>query len=425
MTVSSDCPLAVTLAQHLRDRREELVERWLERISARVTLDRDTIFPTREILDHVPLLIDGIADYLEDPAEEITADIPVVGKAMELGEMRHAQGFDPYEILKEYEILGGVLFDFLIRVADGINEPCTRGELLVCGHRVFRSVVVIQQFTMTHFLRLADERVRDREERLRGFNRAVSHELKNQIGAASGASAMLAEESVVTDPEMVKKFRSIVMENLSAMDKTLRQMTELSRLDRDDPETTNVLLPQAAAEVKRQLREFAEARGVRVELAEDLPEIDVPAAAVELALTNYISNAVKYRDSAEAEPWVRVEGRIEEAEEGGRELLVFVTDNGLGVPEAARSKLFRRFFRAHEETVTEEDGSGLGLSLVREHVEALGGRTWADFPPKGSSFALAIPCPADATRAVSDGGNGRAASDGTSSVPPRSNTPRV
>ncbi|NUR36358.1 MAG: hypothetical protein HOQ30_20380 [Gemmatimonadaceae bacterium] len=52
------------------------------------------MFPTEELLDHVPLLIDGIADYLEDPAAEVSADTPVIGKARELGALRHAQGFD-------------------------------------------------------------------------------------------------------------------------------------------------------------------------------------------------------------------------------------------------------------------------------------------------------------------------------------------
>jgi signal transduction histidine kinase len=68
-----------------------------------------------------------------------------------------------------------------------------------------------------------------------------------------------------------------------------------------------------------------------------------------------------------------------------------VIDNGLGVPAESREQLFRRFFRAHEQTVTEEDGTGLGLSLVRENIIALGGRTWAECPVKGSIFGLSIP----------------------------------
>jgi signal transduction histidine kinase len=389
--MTSDCPLAVALAVRLRAEHATLVERWLDRIAARVTIGRNQIFPTEDILDHVPLLIDAIADYLEDPVEEITADIPVVAKAMELGALRHDQGFEAYEILKEYEILGGVLFDFLIHTADEIQEPCTRGELLVCGHRVFRAVAVIQQYTTSHFLRLADQLVKEREERLERFNRAVSHELKNRMGAAAGAAAVLREDAIAGDPEAMSKFLSIIITNIELMNETLEGLIEISRVGESNERTSNVLLPEAAAEVKRQLREFAEARGVAIELDDDLPAVDAPAAVIELALSNYISNAVKYRDPDESVAWVRVEGSILEGKDGDRELQVIVTDNGLGVPESGRERLFQRFYRAHEETVTGEEGSGLGLSLVRETIESLGGRTWAEFPDRGSRFGFVIP----------------------------------
>src|SRR5918997_1727082 len=110
--LDEECPLAGVLAQHLRRSKRELTTKWLERITARVSLDPNRVFPTDELLDHVPLLIDGVADYVENPAAELGIDMPVVAKAMELGALRHKQGFDAYEILKEYEFLGGILFTF-------------------------------------------------------------------------------------------------------------------------------------------------------------------------------------------------------------------------------------------------------------------------------------------------------------------------
>lgn len=169
----------------------------------RLTVDPNRVFPTDELLDHVPLLIEGIADYLENLVDYITADIPVVAKAMELGQLRHTQGFDAYEILKEYELLGGILFHCLVDAVGQIEEPCSRIELLTCTHRLFRAIAVIQQVTTTHFLRLNYERVREREERLCGFNRMVSHQMKNRIGAVCGANAMLQEEWIGGDPKLV------------------------------------------------------------------------------------------------------------------------------------------------------------------------------------------------------------------------------
>src|SRR6516164_9790149 len=85
--------LAPVLAARLRESRADLAKRWLERIAARVTLPPNRLFPTSELLDHVPLLIEQIADYLENPNDEVDLT-PVLAEAIELGELRHRQGFD-------------------------------------------------------------------------------------------------------------------------------------------------------------------------------------------------------------------------------------------------------------------------------------------------------------------------------------------
>jgi signal transduction histidine kinase len=398
MPSSADCPLAGVLAKSLVDEREALTRRWLERIAARVSIDANRVFPTDQLLDHVPILIDGIAAYLENPAEEIVADIPVIAKARELGELRYAQGFDAYEILKEYELLGSVLFSYLSRTVDRIDEPCSKSELLTCGQRLFRAVALIQQVTTTHFLSMANERVREREERLRGFNRMVSHELKNRVGAIKGAHGLLEEPWLEADKR--DRFIHMIGENVEGIEAILANLLVLSRLETRVDQQHHVRLPEAAAEVVRQLREMARASAVIVKTGE-LPDVEINAAAVELCLTNYVSNAIKYTDPEKVTRWVEIRGRLEErGDERGISLIIEVRDNGLGVPDEAREKLFERFYRAHG-TVTGVEGTGLGLSIVRETVEAIGGRAWVEPPSAGQPtvFAFAVPCRRSAERA--------------------------
>jgi signal transduction histidine kinase len=332
----------------------------------------------------------GIADYLEDPSKEVTAEVPVVAKAMELGELRHAQGFDAYEIQKEYEIFGSILFSFLSRTVDTIEEPCSRSELLVCAHRLFRAVAVIQQATTMQYLQRAGERVRERESRLRAFNRAITHEFKNQLHAALGASELIALDGVPTTD--VHRLAGVVTRNMHEMRARLDALLELTRLDEDARRQRHVVLPQAAAEAARQLREAAAARGVEVRLDPAMPRVEVHAAAVELCLSNYLSNAIKYADPAKTSRWVEVTGRLREYAGGGYDLVVEVRDNGLGVPPAVRGALFGRFVRVHENTHSTVEGTGLGLSIVRDTVESIGGRAWAEFPGEGSVFAFSLPC---------------------------------
>jgi signal transduction histidine kinase len=388
----AECPLAPALAARMRSARESLVERWLERIAARVALDPMKIFPSDDLIDHIPLLINGIAAYVEDPAEEVTAEMPVVAKALELGSLRHSQGFDLHQVLREYEVLGGILHFFIESVIDSIDEPCSRRELVSCIHRLFRAVSLIQQATANEYMRLEQERVSQREQRLRGFNRALSHEIRNRIGSVRNAVAMLNEDFILTDERMRAKFSDIARNNTSEIVSIVDNLVELSRADGDSRRNRHVLLGDTAAEVKRRLRDYAAARRVEVRLG-DMPNVEIPAAHIELALSNYVSNAIKYHDPEKMERWVEIRGRTD-----GDQLIVEVLDNGIGIAPENRDGLFQRFFRAGEGDDSVE-GTGLGLSIVKEAVEGLGGRAWAEFPPDGpTKFVFAVPCRRTADR---------------------------
>ncbi len=392
-TTTREAPsrLATILASELRKARTDVVSRWLDRIVARVTIDENHVFPTDELLNHVPLLVDGIAHYVEADGLDLEGHGPVEAKAMELGALRHAQGFDAYQILKEHEILSGILFTFLGDALARVKPTdYSSADVAHVWRRVSEATDEIRQATMTHFLRVSAEQVRQREERLRRFNRMVSHELKNRVGAIRGASTLLAEPWL--EPDQRERFLRIIAQNGEGLQRVLENLTALSRLEGEARRQRNVLLPQAAAEVVRQLRDAAKLGHVEVMIDDDIPAVEVDAAAVELCLANYVSNAIKYADPKKPMRTVLVSGEliVPTAARAG-ELIVRVRDNGLGVPVASRERLFEQFFRAHDATVTAE-GTGLGLNIVQETVASLGGRTWAEFPDEGGSmFAFSLP----------------------------------
>jgi signal transduction histidine kinase len=390
--------------------------RWLDRILARASLEPNRVFPTEELVDHVPLLLDGIAAYVEDPATAVQADMAAVDKARELGALRHAQGFDAFEILKEFDLLGNILLTFLARVADTSPEPCSRGELVACAQRVFQAIHVLEEATTTHFLQLLSAKVAEREERLRAFDRTLTHEFRNRIGAALGAAEILVlpELADATRDELV----AVIARNVKSMKTVLEGLEELTRIESDQRQHRHVYLPQAAREAARQLRDMARANRVEVRISPDIPAVEVNAAAVELCLTNLVANAIKYADQSGPARWVEVRAQAvarttartcsADAGEVAPEVLIEVADNGMGVPETERERLFERYFRAGNAEASGAPGTGLGLSIVQETVAALGGRAWAEFPEAGSIFAFSLPCrrswdrPATSARPQSD-----------------------
>ena len=390
MNTTTDCPLAVTIAAQLREQRDTLTGRWLLRIADRVALTPNRIFPTDDLIDHVPLLILGIADYVEDPTHPVLADTPVIAKAMELGALRHAQGFDEHQLLKEYEILGGILFQFLADAADTVEAECTRAELVNCARRLFQAIAVIQQATTTQFLMLARAQIAEREERLRTFNRALTHELRNRIGAVLGASQIM--EMVDINMEERQRLNDVVLRNVESMRGVLDNLLVLTGVQLDARQQRHVHLPEAAQEAARQVRAAARARSVTIRLDPELPAVEVSAAAVELCLTNLLANAIKYSDGRTNDRWVEVTAHVERRDGAPDHVVVQVADNGIGVPPDARERLFQRFFRAHEHAMPDIEGTGLGLSIVRDTVRTLGGTAWAEFPGQGSVFAFSLPC---------------------------------
>jgi PAS domain S-box-containing protein len=118
------------------------------------------------------------------------------------------------------------------------------------------------------------------------------------------------------------------------------------------------------------------------------------AQLLKQVLQNLVSNAVKYTPPG---------GRIQVAiDHDGAEVRCAVTDTGIGVPEAARARLFEKFFRAENVSAVETEGTGLGLYIVRLIVERAHGRIW--FEPAeggGSRFLVALPLAASPEAAPS------------------------
>jgi signal transduction histidine kinase len=383
--------LAPIIADRLRESRALITGRWLAQIAARVNVEPQMIFPTDDLLDHMPLLVDGIAGFLDNPTDTIPADAQIVHHARELGGLRYQQGFSEYEILKEFELLGGILFSFTMRVVGERASDAAPQEAIACASRIFKAVALLQQATTTRFLELAKDRISEREGRLRAFHRALTHEMRNRIGATLGAGQLLQDLDV--GPEERARLTGVVVRNADSMRLVLENLLELSRLDTETRQQRHVPLGSAIREAVRQLRDMAATNYVEVRVPPHIPLVEVNAAAVELCLANLLSNGIKYADEAQPNRWVLVSADAVADPSGAPiEVVVTVEDNGIGIPAHAHEHLFQRFFRAHDATHPSVEGTGLGLSLVREVVETIGGRVWIEQTAVGTRISFAVPC---------------------------------
>src|SRR5690606_7239084 len=120
----------------------------------------------------------------------------------------------------------------------------------------------------------------EREERLQAFHRALTHEIRNRVSATLGAGELLLLEAL--DETKRTQLAGVVVRNARGMREVLDNLLELTRVT--SRQQRNVALRHAAGEAVRQLRDAAACRGVTIRIADDLPTVEVNAAAVELCL---------------------------------------------------------------------------------------------------------------------------------------------
>src|SRR4029450_6616809 len=110
------------------------------RLKELLTVELNDVFPSDQLLDHIPVLITEIAAYLRAPAEqEIAANAAVIDKARELGMLRHAQQASVHQLLREYETLGEILESFVTEETERLGLRPTAAECFGVVRRLRRS----------------------------------------------------------------------------------------------------------------------------------------------------------------------------------------------------------------------------------------------------------------------------------------------
>ena len=224
-------------------------------------------------------------------------------------------------------------------------------------------------------------------EKLRSMDRlkntllhTLSHDLQNPLTAIHGAASTLER----LDSQLSTDERRSLLKSLTDRTQHLRtlltDLLDLERLDRGivEPRRSPVDLP---AMIRRLVVSSEALTGRTVEIDTEPVTIAVDQAKVERMVENLLANAARH--TVDARVWIRVA-----AQDGGA--LISVDDEGAGVPDDLKEKIFVPFSRGPE--AADIPGSGIGLSLVAGFAELHGGRAWVeDRSGQGASFRVFLP----------------------------------
>jgi two-component system sensor histidine kinase GlrK len=230
------------------------------------------------------------------------------------------------------------------------------------------------------------QRLQALEEQKLRFLRHVSHELKTPLASLREGVALLGDELAGSLNPRQRSIVGIMDSGSRDLQKRIEDLIRYSGMMRDAtllPATPQALADVLAGVLARQ-RLALDARGIQVESQLAAAELLADRSQLETVLDNLLSNAVKF------------------SPEGGRILVrsapadgavgVWVCNQGEGIPEAERERVFEPFFQGARQPASAVKGSGLGLSIVREAMLAAGGSVEVvDCPPWSTCFRLSWP----------------------------------
>jgi len=238
---------------------------------------------------------------------------------------------------------------------------------------------------MMEDLQEANDNLKELDQAKTNFLNIVSHELKTPLTAINAHLEIILDSKKGLSKQQ-KNSLDAITRNSSQLRMLIENILEISRIEsnRFELNITKVNINEIIQQVADNLRILAERKSLKLEVdMGKLPNIDADEIRIREIISNLISNSVKFTESGSI---------ILGARRNKNEIVVSVSDSGIGIPEEMVNKLFTKFFQVDASLGRKYGGTGLGLSITKQLVELQGGKIWvkSDYG-KGSVFTFTLP----------------------------------
>lgn len=246
--------------------------------------------------------------------------------------------------------------------------------------------------------KVAAERARQAEvfeqsERLKSaLLDAVTHDLRTPLTSVKAAvTTLLDETEVKLDDEARREFLEVINEEADRLNHFVENMVELARIEagavnlRRRWSSVEEIVAMARARAEALTRDHQ----LEIEIERELPAARVDASLIAEALYSMIDNAAKYSPAGSR---IKIFAR----RAGNEMIMIAVEDEGRGIPEELRERVFDKFFRATAEgaaSLGRPKGLGMGLAIARGIVDTHGGRIWVESGSSGAGARIAFTIP--------------------------------
>lgn len=353
------------LDEILLARRDDLVERWQQRVSGSVSAQT---LPTPEIINSLPVFLEQLIDALHR-ARSAPQDAPVLDHseiAAHHGSQRFRAGFSIQAVVREYGILRECIFDLLQETEASVSLQ----EVRVMSHAL--SIGVTD--AVSRFSQERDEQL----ERQAGEHLAfLAHELRNPIMSGRLALELLRKRT----PKAKTRELDVLHRSLGRLQELIDRSLIQIRLRRMEIRRERTQLAELVRQVVAESEVDAESKGCAVHLSlDDSVEVDCDPRLIGSAVSNLIRNAIKF---------TRPGGVIDIRLQAGESVATIeIEDECGGLPPGKVEELFTPFLQAGHD----RRGFGLGLAIAKHAVEQHDGAIQVhNLTGKGCVFLISLP----------------------------------
>ncbi len=232
----------------------------------------------------------------------------------------------------------------------------------------------------------------EKAEELESFIYTVSHDLKAPVISLQGLASLLRMELGENLSPNAAFYLERIQANAEQMKRLIAELLELSRIGRVREPRRPIPMRELVEEVLAELHGQIELKRARIHVANTLPTVVGERTRLRQVWANLITNALRF-----CRPEVPPEIEIGAREESPGVVAFFVRDNGIGIAPEHQEKVFEVFYRV-EGKYHGDEGTGVGLAIVRRIVQAHGGRVWVESEGigKGSTFWFTLPLESEA-----------------------------
>ena len=219
------------------------------------------------------------------------------------------------------------------------------------------------------------------------FITTVSHEFKSPLASIRQMAEMLDQERVPTKERKQKYYQGILQqsERLSHLIENILNYSKMEDRQKIFQFQKADIVPLVKDAVSS-FENFLSAKGYEFEFSKngEIPEFCFDKEAIEQVLHNLLDNACKYSENSK-----KIEVTLKKLNE---EVSISIKDYGVGIKKEDHDKIFSRFYRVGDELTQKVKGSGIGLTIVKQIIDAHNGKVIVESKPgQGSTFNVVLP----------------------------------